>query len=91
MATIDTTTDPLTAVRFALGGGIFRVRLDVGRTQPGARSGKVLDDAGEVIGSASDYIYGGRGFAVSTRAFGGFVPLAQIEFVKRTRTRKVAA
>lgn len=42
----------------------------------------VLDDAGNVIGSASDYIYSGSGFAVHTRPFGGYVAESQIEFVR---------
>jgi len=79
--TIDRDTHSVAAVLFAIGGGRFRIRLDDKRARPGQRSGKVLNDAGEVIGSASDYIYGGSGFAVHTRPFGGYVSADQIDFV----------
>lgn len=80
MATIQEKTDSVTAVFHALLGGMFRVRLTEDRG-PGRRHGEVLDDAGNVIGSAADYIYGGKGFAVHTRPFGGYVPCDQIQFV----------
>lgn len=41
---------------------------------PGRRFGNVVDQQGNTIGSAHDYIYGGRGYAVHTERFGGFVP-----------------
>jgi hypothetical protein len=78
--TISNATDSLTAVRFAIAGGRFRVRLTEDNG-PGRRWGDVLDDNGSVIGSAHDSIYGGRGFAVQTRPFGGFVSTDQIDFV----------
>lgn len=78
--TISADTDSVSAVFHAVLGGRFRVRLyrDNG---PGHRSGHVLDDAGNRIGDAHDYIYGGRGFAVHTRPYGGYVPAEQIDFV----------
>lgn len=78
--TISANTSPVDAVFHSVLGGKFRVRLtrDNG---PGRRSGEVLDDAGNRIGDASDYIYGGRGYAVHTRPFGGFVPESQIVYV----------
>jgi hypothetical protein len=81
MATINADTNSVEAVWFSLLGGKFRVRL-TDDNGPGRRYGQVLDDAGNQIGDASDSIYGGRGFAVHTRPFGGFVPEEQIEFVK---------
>jgi hypothetical protein len=80
MTTIKADTDSVTAVWFSILGGKFRIRLsqDDG---PGRRIGEVLDDSGNVIGSAQDYTYGGNGFAVHTRPFGGFVPMEQVEFV----------
>ena len=73
-------TDSVSAVWYALTGGKYIVRLTDEHAQPGNRSGDVLDSDGKVIGSASDYIYGGAGFAVHTRAFGGYVPTEQIVF-----------
>lgn len=81
MSTITATTNPVNAVWHSLTGGKFRVKLENKRAVPGRRYGQVLDDNGNQIGDASDYIYGGRGFAVQTRPFGGFVPVEQIEFV----------
>ena len=81
MATISRDTSPVDAVWFAISGGTFRIRLSGHAMRPGQRSGEVLDDAGNVIGSASDYIYGGRGFAVHTPAYGGFVSTDQVVFV----------
>lgn len=73
-------TDCVTAVAYACLGGMFRLRLteDDG---PGRRHAEVLDDAGAVIGSAYDYVYGGRGFSVWTKPYAGYVPMSQIEFV----------
>lgn len=81
MITLQADTDPLTAIMFNLGGGIFRVRLYEPDAVEGRRTGLVLDDKDDVIGTASDYIYGASGFAVHTRPFAGFVPAKQIEFV----------
>lgn len=81
MATIQDTTNPVQAVWHACSGGRFRVKLRDKRAKPGSRGGYVLDDAGNVIGDASDYIYGGRGFAIHTKPFGGYVPDDQIDFV----------
>lgn len=83
--TITNETNPITAVWHSITGGKFRVRLTIDKynsDQPGKRYGDVLDNDGNRIGDASDYIYGGRGFAIHTRPFGGFVPLEQIEFVE---------
>lgn len=41
---------------------------------PGRRFGYVVDADGNVIGSAHDCTYGGRGYSVQTENFGGFVP-----------------
>ena len=82
VTTIDRNTDSLSAVWHAITGGRFRVRLDDPKAPAGKRSGAVLDDRDEVLGTASDYIYGGAGFCVHTRAFGGYVALEQIEFVE---------
>lgn len=72
----------VTEVWRSIMGGKYRVRLEEGRTEPGHRYGLVLDVDGEVIGSASDYTYGGRGFAVHTTNYAGYVPTDQIEFVE---------
>lgn len=82
MGTINATTDSVSAVVHACMGGKFRVRLEDPKAKPGSRWGDVLDDNGVRIGDASDYIYGGRGFAIHTRPFGGFVSEEQIEFVR---------
>lgn len=58
-----------------------RVRLDDPDAPAGRRRGYVLDEAGEIIGDVSDRIYGGRGFAIHTAPFGGFVDAGQVEFV----------
>ncbi len=79
--TISSNTNCVSAMRHAVLGGTFRVRLNEDRG-PGHRWGEVLDDAGNVIGSAQDYTYGGSGFAVHTRPFAGYVPTHQIEFVE---------
>ena len=73
--------DPVAAVLYALFGGKYVVRLTDATARPGRRSGEVLDSTGAVIGDASDFIYGGAGFCVHTRAFGGYVPADQIVFV----------
>jgi len=81
MSTISKDTNSVIAVWHAVTGGKFRIKLRDRKAKPGQREGSVLDDAGNVIGSASDYIYGGSGFAVHTRPFGGYVAENQIEFV----------
>ena len=78
--TIDAQWPAVEAVLFAVFGGTFRLRL-TSDDGPGSRHADVLDDAGNVIGSASDYIYGGRGWAVSSRPFAGYVAEHQVEFV----------
>jgi hypothetical protein len=45
-------------------------------------SGLVLNAAGEVIGDAQSYTYGGCAFAVHSRDFAGWVPMSQVEFVE---------
>jgi hypothetical protein len=74
--TIKDTTDPLTAMWFALSQGTFRIRM----RQDGL-SGEVLDDDDNVIGSASTYLYGSRGFSVHTRPFAGFVSRDQVQLI----------
>lgn len=79
--------DAVSAVWHSLMGGKFRVRLSAWPnepvdTRPGHRFGDVLDEDGTVIGSAHDSTYGGRGFVVHTKPYGGFVPCDQIEFVE---------
>lgn len=59
----------------------IRVRLEDAKAEPGRRYGYVIDANDAVIGDASDRIYGGRGFAVHTAPFGGYVPSEQILFV----------
>ena len=59
---------------------MFRLRLTEDNG-PGRRHAEVLDADGKVIGSAMDYTYGGLGYAVHTKPFGGYVPLDMIEFV----------
>lgn len=81
MPTITSETSSVVAVVFSLVGGRFRVRLDDPKARAGERSGDVLDDAGNVIGHATDHIYGGRGYCVSTKPFGGYVPAEQIDLV----------
>ncbi len=59
----------------------IRVKLEDPNADSGRRYGYVIDESGNVIGDASDRIYGGRGFAVHTAPFGGYVPADQIVFV----------
>jgi len=59
----------------------IRVKLEDPSAESGRRYGYVLDESGNVIGDASDRIYGGTGFAVHTAPFGGFVPTDKIVFV----------
>lgn len=65
----------------AIGGLRWTVQLTPGDRSPGARSGLVIDRDGTVIGDASDYIYGGRGFAIHTRAFAGYVSAADVDLI----------
>jgi hypothetical protein len=76
--TIRDDTSPVAGVLYAVLGGRFIVRLDDPKAEPGRRSGRVLDDDGNVIGTASQYPYGASGYAVHTKAYGGFVPIAQV-------------
>lgn len=78
--TINENTGSTEAVGHAISGGKFRLRL-VEDNGPGSRHADVLDDNGKCIGGASDYIYQGRGWAVHTKPFAGFVPEEQIEYV----------
>lgn len=80
--TITSNTHPVDALRHTLLGGKFIVRLSDPEAKPGHRSGYVLDDAGDIIGDASDYIYSGRGYAVHTGPFAGFVPAEDIVIVE---------
>ena len=79
--TIDHDTSPLDAVFHAVVGGKFILRLHEPNAEPGRRFADVLNDAGERIGSAHDFIYHGTGFAVHTGPYGGFVSLDQVVFV----------
>lgn len=78
--TISNDTDALTAVRFVIGGGKFRVRL---RDRQGSRWqwGDVLDDTGAVIGSANTMVYSGEGWCIETAAYHGHAPLGQVVLV----------
>lgn len=71
---------PVSAVAYAITGGKFRVRLTEDNG-PGRRWGQVLDNDNNVIGEASDYTYRGKGFAVHTKPYAGYVPENQIIFV----------
>jgi hypothetical protein len=42
---------------------------------------QVIGEDGQVIGSASNLIYGDRGWAVHTKPFGGFVAADEVVFV----------
>lgn len=64
-----------------LGGLRWTVQLRDGDRSPGLRSGLVIDRDGTVIGDASDYIYGGRGFAIHTRSFAGYVPAIDVDLI----------
>ena len=72
--TINDDTDPFAATLFAVADGTFRLRET-------AYGWQVLDNADQVIGSASDIPYGASGFSVHTRPFAGFVPRRNVEFV----------
>jgi hypothetical protein len=85
MTTISQETDSVAAVFFAVLGGKFRLRLEDPKAPPGRRFADVLDDQGNRIGGAYDYVYSGTGYAVHTRAFAGYVPEAQIEYVEDAR------
>lgn len=80
MSAVNPPTESVAAVWYALLGGKYLVRLDDESAPPGRRSGVVMNSSGEVIGYASDYIYGGAGFSVHTKPFGGYVPSDQIVF-----------
>jgi len=75
------TNNPVQMVIYSLKGGKFRVRLSDSSAKPGRRQGHVLDENDNIVGDASDAIYSGRGFAIHTAPFGGFVPAEQVEFV----------
>ncbi len=79
---VNADTSAVAAVWYSLLGGKFPVRLHDGCREPGHRYGDVLDEAGTTIGSAHDYIYGGRGWAVHTKPFAGYVPDEQIVIVE---------
>jgi hypothetical protein len=79
--TINDKTDALTGIIFSCIGGKFHVKLDDPEAKPGFRFGQVVDDNGNQIGRASDYLYSGRGFAINTAPYAGFVPLDQVQFV----------
>lgn len=79
--TIDANTDSVSAVWYSLLGGKFLVKLEDPEVTPGSRIGSVVDANGNTIGSAQDYTYAGRGFAVHTKPYAGYVPCEQIVFV----------
>lgn len=81
MTTISKSTLPLAAELHAIAGGKIRIKLKNKRAPAGRRYGQVLDENNNVIGDASDAVFGGRRFSIHTRPFGGFVPVEQIEFV----------
>ena len=81
MKTIGDDTDPIDAVRHALSGGKFILRLHDPNAAETLRTADVLDEAGNRIGGAQDWTYKGKAFVVTTRPFAGHVPLSQIEFV----------
>lgn len=59
----------------------FMVKLDNPNAEPGRRYGYVLNESGEIVGDASDWMYCGLGFAIHTAAYGGFVDTENIVFV----------
>ena len=69
------------AVLQAVSGCKFRVRLDEGGLNVRYPSGRVVNAAGEPIGDASSYTYGGGAFAIHTREYAGYAPFDQCEFV----------
>jgi hypothetical protein len=73
--------DALQATIRAIFDGKYKVRLREKDAPPGRRHGSVIDLDGEIIGSASDGTYEGRGFAVHTNNFAGYIPNECIEFV----------
>jgi hypothetical protein len=79
MTAMTADTSSAAAVLYAVLGGKFRLLLtrDEGI---GRREAAVLDAAGNRIGYASDSIYAGRGWAVHTGPYAGYVPEAQIEY-----------
>ncbi len=81
MTTINANTSPVDAVWCSLLGGKFLVKLSDGVREPGRRFGTVVDEHGTVLGSAQDYTYSGRGWAVHTKPFAGYVPDEQIVIV----------
>lgn len=80
MTTISKDMTALEGVFFAIGGGKFKVRL-YERKGSRYRSGVVLDNEGNVIGSASDYTYGGAGWAIHTPMYAGHASLDQVVIV----------
>lgn len=76
MPTISNDTNPVAAVYFAILGGTFRLRRD--HRDP--KWAEVLDDAGNVIGSAHQ-CYANGGWAVHTGPFAGYVRPDQVECV----------
>jgi len=60
---------------------MIKIKL-IGNNPPGRRSGQVIDDEGNIIGSAHDSTYGGGAFAVHSIRYAGYTPLDQIEFVE---------
>lgn len=65
---------------------MIRIKL-IGNNAPGRRYGQVLDEDGNVIGSAHDSTYGGGAFAVHTPGYAGYTPLTSIEFVNDKQTK----
>jgi hypothetical protein len=59
---------------------MIRIRL-LSDNGAGRRHGEVLNGEGTVIGSAQDYTYDGRGYAVHTVPFAGFVAEHEVEYV----------
>ena len=80
MKTIKADTSPFAAALFAVAGGKFKMQKDKDSFVPASPPGRrVLDDEGNVIGSAHR-IYA-DGYAVETAPYWGYVPDGHIEWV----------
>jgi hypothetical protein len=75
-------TDARTVFIYATFGGKFKVRLHDPNAERGNRWGSVIDNDGEVIGSANDSTYAGRHWCISTVPYAGCADLDQVEIVE---------
>lgn len=80
MSVLSPDSSPVGAVMYVILGGRIRVQLTED-LDPSRRSGHVVDEDGNIIGTATSYPYGASGFSVHTEPFAGFVPVSQVEFV----------